>query len=330
MDIAANIKTSNNQINELEEEEAPLKDVNDKPNNGITNKATTKDKKVALGIFIAVLLTLSIVWFVASRASSEEENSENEAGTFFKQANANTFTINSAGEIKSRLNSKTDESIYSFLSRHHETAALSEGKHNIVSEILLALEHESTEVGIPVIIEIFSELAASWPKVNITHNARNVIRSQILLLKSAIASSSEGLTLEQKEERDSREASQIVKVKETMAKLVYDGELQVDAAQISLFKQETNAKSLIAFLRNAIDAADAKSYLDRIYFIKVNILDKNKEKLTDAQLLKCMEKLKELELFVADKESVNSMIRELIVKGFQKENSSKRGGNKMV
>jgi len=67
----------------------------------------------------------------------------------------NRFELNSLGQVKSRLASRSDKTLYEFLSSHHDTALLRGPETNVVTEVLKALEHDSVQVGVPLMMELF-------------------------------------------------------------------------------------------------------------------------------------------------------------------------------
>lgn len=114
--------------------------------------------KLALLCVLLLLLVGGFVWFLLSFQSVTAGGS---GGGGAGKANPVIFT--DLKQVHKRLRSKSDMPMYDFLRLHHQTGILRGTPQNVVSEVVRALNHYSAEEGLPLLVDLFSDLSFIWP-----------------------------------------------------------------------------------------------------------------------------------------------------------------------
>jgi hypothetical protein len=159
-------------------------------NDSLIHRFCTK-QKVGTAILIIILsFVFAIIVFIYSSASDLETDF-----SVTDKVVMNTFTMDDVGKARSRLNSVTDETLYQFLVEHHESQVLQYNSDNVIAEVVKAIERESVQVGVPLMMDLFSDVYLVWPSFGFTDKQLSQVRAKISDLKSfRIASGVLGIT----------------------------------------------------------------------------------------------------------------------------------------
>lgn len=144
---------------------------------------TVTSSRVALGatiLIVALVAGVSFFWAVEGASSDTLE-----LGNADDALVPNRFTLDKLGKARERLASLSDETLYSFLIDHHEAQVLRYTKNNVVGEVMKSIERESAQAGVPLMMDLFSDVYLVWPSLGLTAPDRTKMRSLIKDLEQA-------------------------------------------------------------------------------------------------------------------------------------------------
>jgi len=240
----------------------------------------------------------------------------------------NKFELNSMGEIKTRLASRTDSTLYEFLATHHDTALLHGTSSNVVKEVLLAIEHDSVQTGVPLVVGLFADVFKVWPVAVLPREDRAKLESQRSKIASYLAkreSSGGGgggasLTYDD-------EGNALVEETRLMLIAIRDSGAQIDNLQLGHILAESDLNRTAAFLNNLLMCDATRPFLERLSAINNREFAKPSEfrKVpSDKTLELCTKALKELEDFLADKPEASALLRNLLLADLKKSPPGRR------
>jgi len=294
-------------------------------------------RKLAVGLLLIVIV-LTIFWVVES-SSERRDASGKELVTLH---GANKFTVDSLGRARERLASKTDVSFYEFLADHHDTKALQvPGTQNVVKEVLLAIEHESAQTAVVLVVQIFSDVYAAWPKTVVSDRGRKRIKKLIAHLEAPLTVSDQP---EDADELVSKTAKVIENTRSEILEMKDFGDVSnVDENAIKVLFGTNDLAVLALTLKTALYVNDCRPFLARIDKVRIDemqgkpmkeiSLESKEAKIasegektpaptklylpTEQNLSKATKALEDLENFVNDKTELNSIIRRMLLVDLQ-------------
>ena len=116
-----------------------------------------------------------ILLFISHLNSGEFIRTEN--GDVQQRVQIRKFQLDRAHEVKARLRGRYDTSLYQFLLDENEASMLRGA--NVVREMLTALEHDSTEAGLPVVFDLLRETYGLFPEIDLTEKAVRVLKNLV-------------------------------------------------------------------------------------------------------------------------------------------------------
>lgn len=229
--------------------------------------------------FLALGLLLSaFTWFLMS--------TQNTASNAAAMGDQLLFT--NLNEVRQRLHSKSDMPVYEFLTLHHQTGVLHGEQRNVVSEVFRALNHQSAEEGIPLLIDLFSDLYSIWPAKMPIETAEKLWALQD---GEGIRQALLGLSLG--DDRDTLEHANVDQLKRILTRV-----MDVDACIMHLKR---------------IDRVRVLDFHGSPYGKKAKRHRVQPPPPTEENLIHATEALNELEKFVDGKDELNEILRSMLL-----------------
>ena len=236
----------------------------------------------------------------------------------------NKFELNSMGEIKTRLASRTDSTLYEFLATHHDTALLQGAASNVIKEVLLAIEHDSVQTGVPLVVGLFADVFKVWPVAVLPREDRAKLESQQSKISAYLAKRrSSGASTPTYDD----EGNALVEETRLMLIAIRDSGAQVDNLQLGHILAESDLNRAAAFLSNLLMCDATRPFLERLSAINDREFAKPsqfKKVPSEKTLQLCTKALKELEDFLADKPEASALLRNLLLADLKKSPPGRR------
>jgi hypothetical protein len=242
-------------------------------------RLNTTFKRLSLSL-LCIVLVLTLVWLVES--SVEKRDFERQELHTLK--NVNVFSIDKFGKVHKKLATKTDSTMYEFLADHHDTQMLQGSKKNIVTEVMLIIEHESVQVGMPLVVQLFSDVYHAWPKTTLSGEAKKTLEKLITELTQLAdmptpdsdtnaqpkEAETDGATEAKPNEDEDMVQTKLKDVRKQLKQLKDLGKVKnIDEKRYKELFETQSPQDLAALLKTIIYVDDARPYLEKIDQIRM-------------------------------------------------------------
>jgi len=227
------------------------------------------------GVLLVCALGLALFW---AAASSSERHSITGQQRMTTIRGANRFTVDSLGVVRERLASKSDSTLYEFLVDHHDTEVLRRNDKNIVKEVIQAIEHESAQAALVLVVQLFSDVHAAWPRATISDKGKKRINGIIADLEKlekvrVETLANKGGNNANEDEEDKVEAG-LKAIQKELEQMRDFGQLE-DSDDEKMFEDIVEMNSpmaLASILRSALYVDECRSYLMKIDQVRIENL----------------------------------------------------------
>jgi hypothetical protein len=237
------------------------------------------------GLLLLMSIGLAMFWYAQS--SSDKRNAS--GSHLITLRGSNRFTVDSLGTLRERLSSKTDSTLYEFLADHHDEKAFQATKQNVVREVFVAIEHESVQAGVALVIQLFSDIYSVWPQTTMVAQGKKTINKMIKdledLEKRYIEERLEQNSKEQSEDNDSSNSTEIERpskpqeskvelglnaIRKQLREMKNLGQLKdVDEKMFQSLIESKSPLGLASLLKSAIYVDECRPYLEQIDKIRM-------------------------------------------------------------